>query len=127
MSTQNQNISIIIRLFAIYRERIGAKQVELSLPSLATVANALTELIRLYPNLAPLLEHTMVAVNQEYALEEHELQDGDELAVIPPVSGGSESQNGNAMFRIQTHLNRCTSPIYMVEKMRNSFSLGSQI
>ena len=67
MPKQRQNIQVTIRLFAIYRERMEAKQVVLSLPSPATVTNSLTELTRLHPKLAPLVEHTMVAVNQEYA------------------------------------------------------------
>jgi molybdopterin converting factor subunit 1 len=88
MPKQRQNIKVTIRLFAIYRERLGTKQVVISMPSPATVTNSLTELTRLHPKLAPLVEPTMVAVNQEYASGEYELQDGDEMALIPPVSGG---------------------------------------
>ena len=88
MATKPQTISVTVRLFAIYRERLGQNQMRLSLPAPATVASSLDELTRRHPKLAPLVEHTLVAVNQEYAPGEHRLQEGDEVALIPPVSGG---------------------------------------
>ena len=53
-----------------------------------TVRAALDALARAYPQVAPYVDHTMAAVNQEYADHSRALEDGDELAVIPPVSGG---------------------------------------
>ncbi len=41
-----------------------------------------------HPDIGPLVEHTLVAVNQEYAESDRILAEGDELALIPPVSGG---------------------------------------
>ena len=41
-----------------------------------------------YPRLGPASEKALLAVNQEYVGGEYRLQDGDELALIPPVSGG---------------------------------------
>ena len=66
------------------RERAGAREVSLELPDGASVADALSELRGLADGL-PLV----MAVNREYASEEHVLEPGDELALIPPVSGGS--------------------------------------
>ncbi len=66
------------------RERAGAGEVELELPEGARVADALRALDDLAAGL-PLV----MAVNREYASEEQVLEAGDELALIPPVSGGS--------------------------------------
>jgi molybdopterin synthase catalytic subunit len=75
---------VTVRLFAVLRERAGAGSVELELPEGACVGDALAELGSLAEGL-PLV----MAVNREYAPEDQELVPGDELALIPPVSGGS--------------------------------------
>ena len=77
-------MEVTVRLFAMLRERAGAGEVSLELPDGARVADALRELRELADGL-PLV----MAVNREYASEEHVLEPGDELALIPPVSGGS--------------------------------------
>jgi molybdopterin synthase catalytic subunit len=81
-----------VRLFAILRERAGAPGLELELPVNATVADALRSLSQL-ETLRGVLERLPVqlAVNREYAAPETVLQAHDELALIPPVSGGSAS------------------------------------
>jgi molybdopterin synthase catalytic subunit len=75
---------VTVRLFAMLRERAGASEVELDLPEGARVADALESLGDLAAGL-PLV----MAVNREYAPAEQVLAAGDELALIPPVSGGS--------------------------------------
>jgi molybdopterin converting factor subunit 1 len=77
-------VEVTVRLFAMLRERAGAPEVTLELPEGARVADALTELRTLAEGI-PLV----LAVNREYASEETPLDPGDELALIPPVSGGS--------------------------------------
>jgi molybdopterin converting factor subunit 1 len=79
-------MEVTVRLFAMLRERAGASQVTLELPEDARVADALAELHGLADGL-PLV----MAVNREYADEERPLDPGDELALIPPVSGGCAS------------------------------------
>jgi len=79
-------MEVTVRLFAMLRERAGAPQVVLELPEGARVADALAELHGLAEGL-PLV----MAVNREYADAEHALAAGDELALIPPVSGGETS------------------------------------
>jgi molybdopterin synthase catalytic subunit len=66
------------------RERAGARELTLELPDGARVRDALAELDELAAGL-PLV----MAVNREYAAEDHVLGAGDELALIPPVSGGA--------------------------------------
>jgi MoaE-MoaD fusion protein len=76
-------MQITVMLFAMLRERAGARQLTLELPDGARVSDALAELGDLAAGL-PLV----MAVNREYAPEDHVLDPGDELALIPPVSGG---------------------------------------
>jgi molybdenum cofactor biosynthesis protein MoaC/molybdopterin converting factor subunit 1 len=81
---------IQVRLFAMLRERAGRDSLELELPDGATVADALARLER-EPGLDELLGRLPVraARNREYVSEDEPLEPGDELAVIPPVSGGA--------------------------------------
>lgn len=80
---------VAVKLFAIARERAGTAQAWVELTPDATVTDALDELGRCFPKLPLVLTRAMVAVNREYAERTHVLRDGDELAVIPPVSGGA--------------------------------------
>jgi molybdopterin synthase catalytic subunit len=84
-------VSLTVRLFAVLRERAGSDSLELHLPAGATVADALETLAR-QGGLAEVLARTPVvmAVNREYADSDTILRPGDELALIPPVSGGGE-------------------------------------
>jgi len=83
-------IEVRVRLFAILRERVGASELSLTLPSGATVGEARATLA-LRPDLSSALgERSVVfAVNRDYATDAVLLADGDELALIPPVSGGT--------------------------------------
>src|SRR3989442_14715021 len=80
------NVGVV--LFAKPRELVGRPNVELALPAGATAADAWRHLSDEY-HLGPLPRSFRCAVNAEYAQWEDRLTDGDELAVIPPVSGGA--------------------------------------
>jgi molybdopterin synthase catalytic subunit len=82
-------MTVAVRLFAVLRERAGRERVELELPEHATVADALAALAEL-PELGGVLARVPVqmAVNRDYASPETELSADDELALIPPLSGG---------------------------------------
>src|SRR5215212_1470467 len=77
-------MEVTVRLFAMLRERAGAREVELDLPEGARVSDALAALRDVAPPELPLV----MAVNREYARDDRVLGAGDELALIPPVSGG---------------------------------------
>jgi MoaE-MoaD fusion protein len=79
-------VVVTIRLFAMLRERAGAREVSLELPDGARVADAIEALGEIAAGL-PLV----MAVNRQYAPEDHVLDPGDELALIPPVSGGAKA------------------------------------
>ncbi len=78
-----------VRLFAILKEKAGTPELTLELPDSSTVADLLREMERLHPGLVVGVGQTMIAVNTEYATESQTLNDGDEVALIPPVSGGA--------------------------------------
>jgi molybdopterin converting factor small subunit len=88
-------MTITIRLFALGRELVGANTLEYSFAedgdsgsgSPVTVADVLQRLQKEHTALAR-LPSFLVAVNSEYAERTRPLCDGDELAIIPPVSGG---------------------------------------
>ena len=88
LSDGADGVTVTLRLFAIYRERVGQDCLELTLGTGATVADALHHLGDLHPDTIVLMPTTMVAVNQEYTERDHVLQPNDEIALIPPVSGG---------------------------------------
>ncbi len=75
-----------IRLFASYRESAGTNRLDTTLPAGATVADLLTALTPQLPSLGR--TRGLVVVNQEYVTPDARLCDGDEVALIPPVSGG---------------------------------------
>ena len=78
-----------MKLFASYRERVGRAEVQLTLPEGTTVGLLAEEMIRSYPTLAGDPTRLVVAINQEYQNHDYVLSDGDEAALIPPVSGGA--------------------------------------
>jgi MoaE-MoaD fusion protein len=82
-------LRIRVRLFAIQRELAGTRQVDLELPAGASIDSAWSALVAIHPNLAPGRAYVRFARNADYADAETILADGDELAIIPPVSGGS--------------------------------------
>lgn len=79
---------LAVRFFALYRERAGRSQLALELPDGSTVADLTATLRRQFPRLAPPQVQLVVAVNADYAAPELVLREGDEVCLIPPVSGG---------------------------------------
>jgi molybdopterin synthase catalytic subunit len=86
-------MTVSVRLFAILRERAGRDSVEIELPEGATVGDAFARLAET-PGLADLVERMplRMAVNREYASAGAPISPGDELAVIPPISGGAPAR-----------------------------------
>ena len=80
---------IRVRLFAIQRELAGTREVGLDVADGSTVADVWDALVGRYPALAPGRDFVRFARNGAYAEETTGLRDGDEVAMIPPVSGGS--------------------------------------
>ena len=77
-----------VKLFAAMRDLAGDDSVEVELPDGATVGDLRREVGKLLPLARSLLNKSGVAVNQDVAENDRPLQAADEVAVIPPVSGG---------------------------------------
>ena len=79
---------IEIELFASLAKTANTKHLQVTLSSTATVSELLDHLQKTYPKWALNLQSVSVAVNMEYANAKTELCENDEVALIPPVSGG---------------------------------------
>jgi molybdenum cofactor cytidylyltransferase len=80
---------VLVRLFALARDRAGTSEIELELDHGSTVRDLRSALADAQPALAPLLTTAMIAVDEEYAGDDMPVMSGSRLAVIPPVSGGA--------------------------------------
>lgn len=81
-------MTLTVLLFAAARDIAGTDSIAVELPDAATVADLRAELVRRVPALAGLLAKSAVAVNQDFAEGGLFLEPNDEVAIIPPVSGG---------------------------------------
>jgi molybdopterin synthase catalytic subunit len=79
---------VLVRLFASYREAAGVGHLQIELPPGATVRDAIREVLREHPLVAE-GRQLVIARNKEYVQPDEPLADGDEVALIPPVSGGA--------------------------------------
>lgn len=79
-----------ILFFATLKDRAGTKQVDLNLEDDARVADLKSILRERFPQLEPALDSVLVSVNKEYAMDEEPIPAGAEIALFPPVSGGSD-------------------------------------
>ena len=86
-------MTVRILLFAGLRERLRSDSVELELPEGATVRELLAALAGRHPELRELLPACRVAVDHEFVGAGHPVRAGDEVAVIPPVSGGHDGDD----------------------------------
>ena len=89
---QNTNNEIVVKVlfFGAARDAVGNTEVDFVLKSTSTAATAFDEVLEKYPDLRRFGRSLLFAVNQEYAAADCEVHNGDELAVFPPVSGGSQ-------------------------------------
>ncbi len=81
-------LKVRVLFFASWKDTTGRGEAELELPPGATTRDALEAVVARWPELAPRAAHVALAVNQTYADGDRPLADGDELAIVPPVSGG---------------------------------------
>jgi len=80
-------VRVLVRLFASYREAAGRGHFDLELPPGSAVRDAIARILHEHPLIAE-GRQVVIARNREYASLDTPLTDGDELALIPPVSGG---------------------------------------
>jgi len=80
--------TVRVLLFARYAELAGTAATELTLSARATVADVLRDLRARFPGAAALPERPLVAVNLRQVPMDHPVVAGDEVAILPPLSGG---------------------------------------
>ncbi len=89
---------LAVRLFAVLRERAKRDRIEIEIAGdSASLNDVLRAVAARAPEIAPYLSQVRLAVNEAFASEEDRIKEGDTLALIPPVSGGS----GLGLFRLQ--------------------------
>jgi molybdopterin synthase catalytic subunit len=81
-------VHVTIRLFARLREMAGAGELSREIAEGATASDAWSLLVREFPLMGDYSRNVACAVNEEYARMTSTLKDGDEVAFLPPVSGG---------------------------------------
>ena len=81
-------MNIKVLFFASCRDLIGTSEREMTLPDGATVMDLISELASEQARFTDIAPSLMISINQAYVERDAELQDGDEVAFIPPVSGG---------------------------------------
>ena len=81
-------ITVTIKLFAIYQEAYGTPEVQWRFPEGATVGAVRDRALSDHPQLEPWRDRTRLGLNLQFVTEDTPLQDGDEVVLIPPVSGG---------------------------------------
>ena len=107
----NTTIRVNVLFFGAARDATGTDEAQLILDAPHDSQNALEQVLTTYPALRRFGKSLLFAVNQEYALPDREISDGDELAVFPPVSGGSEpvgqtsvcDSSARDFFELTTH------------------------
>jgi MoaE-MoaD fusion protein len=85
----NSQVTIRVLFFGAARDAVGSNPIEITLNAPATVASAFRSLVERFRDLERFGRSLLFAVNQEYATPETLLEENDELAVFPPVSGGA--------------------------------------
>jgi molybdopterin converting factor subunit 1 len=75
--------------FATLRDRAGSKSAEIEIPDSFTVRSLKEQVALDYPGLAPSMKTVLISINHEYAFDDALIPADAEVALFPPVSGGS--------------------------------------
>ena len=82
-------MQITVKLFALMREKAGTDSIALEVPAGAALTQVVTTLVCQYPMLEPYMANTRCALRMDFVDPQTILAEGDELVLIPPVSGGA--------------------------------------
>jgi molybdopterin synthase catalytic subunit len=96
-----ESVRVRVLFFGAAREAVGSSEVELELAAPVDTRSAFAEVLARFPVLQQRFGRSLLfAVNQEYAAPQAEVREGDELAVFPPVSGGSGALESRDFFEM---------------------------
>ena len=88
MTQPTSSFSVTVKLFAAYQEVIGSEEQILEVATGTTALDVCRQLIAQHPQLSEWESQTRFGINLDFVVPETELHPGDELVLIPPVSGG---------------------------------------
>jgi molybdopterin synthase catalytic subunit len=87
----NETVIVVeVLFFATLRERIGERKIQLEIPRDSSIRDLKQQLAQQFPSIAESLQVAIVSVNHEFATETDLIPEHAEIAIFPPVSGGSE-------------------------------------
>ncbi len=112
--------SIVVRVlfFGAARDAAGQAEATISLHPPANAASAFEQVVETFPTLRRFGRSLLFAINEEYATADREVRSGDELAVFPPVSGGSGGRSPGATTETYDFFELTTEPISVGEVAR---------
>ncbi|MEE2753134.1 MAG: MoaD/ThiS family protein [Candidatus Latescibacterota bacterium] len=87
-TSEQVSLNVKVLLFASCSDIVGSRNLDLEPASGTSVQDLIDGLIQKYPRFSGLERSIMISVNQVYVERDHVLTEGDEVAMIPPVSGG---------------------------------------
>ncbi|WP_019638363.1 molybdenum cofactor biosynthesis protein [Paenibacillus fonticola] len=118
-------MKLTIYLFAGLADRIGTSRLELTYGDNAVTADQLKRFIAgLYPDAASLINISFLAVNQEYAAGDLVITEQDEIALIPPVSGG-KGDSSSSSFHSQCNMYTITSLALSVDEVTSKVNTAN--
>lgn len=115
-------IRVRVLAFGVLKDRLGADATELLLSEEATVADLLAQVAHDHP--AAVLRGIAVSVNAEYAPATRTLREGDEVGLLPPVSGGTAASNSPPAVELNRDLLRLTRDPINAEALVNAAKHG---
>ncbi len=86
--TDENDIYVKILFFGAARDAVGVEEINLDIPFPASVSNVKKAVFSRHEKLSAFAKSLMIAVNEEYATDETTIKNRDEVAFLPPVSGG---------------------------------------
>jgi molybdopterin converting factor subunit 1 len=82
------NVEIKVKLFAILREMVGEREITITVPTGITVSYLINEILKKYPQLKSFSNKFVTSVNCKVTAGDTVITSSDEIALLPPVSGG---------------------------------------
>jgi MoaE-MoaD fusion protein len=90
---RSNKMQVRLLFFATLKDIVGARQLQIDLPAGSTIADLLTRLESNYPRFKDYRPVLLTAINEDYVDKNARINEGDEVAIFPPVSGGEASPN----------------------------------
>ncbi len=84
----SKELEVKVKFFASARQAVGEKDIDITIKTNSRVEDLMEIIYERYPELKEMEDHLLVSVNKDRSDKKDPLKDGDEIAVMPPVTGG---------------------------------------